>query len=70
MLVEEGSNDRDSPHLSHSVLGHVCTRVSAGDVSQSTYCRFNDVLSTSCIVDGLQQSLGERGVYITVRLNS
>ena len=60
LLVKEGRNDGDSPNLSHSVLGHVGTRVTAGDVSQCTHRRLNDVLPASGIVDRLQQSLGER----------
>ena len=58
--MKEGRNDGDSPNLSHSVLGHVGTRVTAGDVSQCTHRRLNDVLPATGIVDRLQQSLGER----------
>ena len=56
--MKEGRNDGDSPNLSHSVLGHVGTRVTAGDVSQGTHRRLNDVLPATGIVDRLQQSLG------------
>ena len=57
LLVEEGRDDRDSPDLPDSVLGQLGARVAAGDVSQSTHGWLNDVLSTTGVVDCLEQSL-------------
>lgn len=57
LLVQEGSHHWDPTHLPDSVLSHFCTGVSAGDVPQGTHGWFNDVLSTSGIVDSLQQRL-------------
>ena len=59
LLVQEGCDHRDASDLPHCVLGHLGTGVSAGDVPQSTHGRFNDVLATPSIVDGLQQTLWE-----------
>ena len=57
LLVEKGRDDGDPPNLSHSVLSNVGTRVATCDVSQCAHGRLYDILSTTRIVDCLQESL-------------
>ena len=59
LLVQERGHHRDASHYPHCILGQLCTRVTASDVTEGTDGRLNDVLPASCIVDGLKQSLGD-----------